>query len=162
MNGKNHIFIISIVLIGLWILFGLILNKDYFTITIILPSIILTLFPDIDQNFSMIGHRSIFTHNVILWIIIFYFNPTFLFILFILSTGIHCLLDCRWQSEKRRGFYTIKILQYPAFAFRHKESPTDIIIWRTKLGLNGSWSTVWLVINFIIAIGVVGWWLWIT
>jgi len=158
MNGKSHLLVISGVLLGLWIYFGLILNKEYFTISIVIVAIFITLFPDIDCRFSILGHRSILTHNIGLWIILFLFNPSFLFILFILSIGVHCLLDIRFNTRKRVGFYTIKILMRPAIGIFHKDAG-NITVWRTVWGMNGACSTIYLVLNFLCSIGILIYWL---
>lgn len=160
MNGKSHLLVISGVLIGLWILFGIVFDKPYFTISIVIVAIVITLFPDIDSRFSMLGHRSILTHNIGLWIILFLFNPSFLFILFIVSVGVHCLLDIRFNTRKRVGFYTVKILMRPAIGIFHKDAG-NITVWRTVWGMNGAMSTVFLVSNFLCSICILGWWLWL-
>ena len=161
MNGKSHLLIISLILIGLWIIFGIYLEKDYFTISIILPAIVITLFPDLDQRFSMFGHRSIITHNIGIWILIFLFNQSFLFILFIFSTGVHCLADCRFCTRKRVGFYTVKVWMYPSLSIFDKENKQNIVVWKTLFGLNGGWSTIWLVGNFVCSLIIFGWWVWL-
>ena len=155
MNGKSHLITTSLVLIGLWIVFGLVLNKDYFTISLVIVAIPITFFPDIDLKFNALGHRNFFTHSIILWCILFYFNPSFLFILFIFVNGLHCFADCRWNSRKRIGYYTVKIFMYMAFNIHHKDAD-NITVWRTVWGMNGACSTLYLILNFIISIIILG------
>jgi hypothetical protein len=76
-------------------------------------------------------------------------------------TGLHCFCDVRWNSRKRKGFYTIKIWMYgvPAVFVKDNENKEKLMIWKTLWGLNGAWSTIWLMANFLISITILGAWL---
>ena len=156
MNKKSHIIYSSIVLIGLWIICRFIFNKEYFTITLVIAAIPICLYNDIDTSINALGHRNLFFHSIILWVIIFLFNPTFLFILFIFASGLHCLLDVRYNSSKRTGFYTIKIWMRLSLSLLNMEKQ-----WKTLWGMSGAWSTVWLILQFLISIIFMGWFLYV-
>jgi len=131
MKGKWHFVFTTTFLILLWVIFGVVLQKPYFTITQIIAAVPISFFPDVDQNFSFLGHRNWFTHSIILWVIIYIFNPHFIFLTLQLGIGFHCLCDIRLRPEKQVGYYTIK--------------------WFKGKGLNGLQSTAWLNLNFWIS-----------
>lgn len=162
MNKKSHSIITAIFLIGLWIYVKYILNKDYFIWVFILPLIIIGSGPDFDQAWNAAGHRNFAFHSIIPEVILFLFILpykinflSFFFLLMIPIVGIHCLTDCRYNSRKRTGFYTIKILMRPAIGIFHKDTG-NITVWRTVWGLNGAASTIYLILNFIISIIILG------
>lgn len=139
MKGKWHFIFTTIFLIGLWVIFGLYLNKPYFTITQIIAAVPISFFPDVDQNFKMLGHRNWFTHSIMLWMIIYLFNLHFIFLIFMLGIGFHCLCDMRLRPSKQVGYYTIKWFGY--------RKPVNYVY----KGLNGTESTIWLFMNFLIS-----------
>jgi len=103
------------------------------TITLVFSAIIYSVIPDIDLIFKeYLGHRNIILHSIIPWFIIWCFNPYTTFVLNMSVVGVHCLLDCRWNRNKQRGFYTITT-------------------WNRCKRLNGRWSTVWLLSNFAVS-----------
>lgn len=148
MKGKGHFVCTTIFFIGLWIVFGLVLNKTYFTITQVLAAISISFFPDIDRNFKALGHRHWFTHSIILWEVVYAFNLHFEFLLLVLGVGFHCLCDIRINPKKQVGFYTIKLYGYKI------ENPDkkakERYIWKYK-SLDGATSTLLLNLNFWIA-----------
>lgn len=168
MNKKSHTIITAIFLVGLWIFVKYILKKEYFIWVFILPSIAIAWAPDIDQAVPMWGHRSCLTHSIIPEVVLFLFilpyeidMLSFLFLVWIPVIGLHDLADCRWNSRKRTGYYTIKVLMRPAFGFIHKETGKKITIWKTWWGLGGGASTLYLIINFIVSIIILGVFLWV-
>jgi len=131
MNLKGHIFWSCLIMIILWILIPDI------TITSILVSIPFTIFPDIDHNFG--SHRHFLPHSIILWIIVFIFNPSIITVMIVFGTGLHCLEDIK--PRKMKGFALITYWKYKKL-FKFKYS-----------------STLWLLINFINSVIILGWWL---
>lgn len=150
MNKKSHIITTSIVLIAFWLIFRFIFKKEYFTFTLVIASIPICLYNDIDTSIPAFGHRNFAFHSIIIWVIIFYFNQSFMFILFIFTAGLHDLCDIRFCSRKRVGFYTIKVWMRPSLSLFDKENKQNIIVWKTLFGLNGAWSTLYLILNFLI------------
>jgi len=134
MRGKYHLIVTMIFFLVIYLIFGVILEKHYITITVILTGVIFSFFPDIDQNFPIIGHRNIITHSIIFTLITYLLHPHFIFLLFNLAVGFHCLCDCRVRRSKMRGYYTIKLMK--------------------GRGLDGKWSTIWLLGNFIVSFGI--------
>ena len=168
MNKKSHILITLAFLIALWILVYIYLKKTYFPLLFIAVAVRVSWAPDADQSFSSMGHRNWMFHSIIydyiLFLLVSMYNIpllTFLFLLNVVVIGLHCLCDCRWQSRKRVGYYTVKIFMRPAFGFIHKESGKKIIIWKTLWGMNGACSTLWLVGNFLASLILLGAWLWL-
>ncbi len=143
LRGKHHFLWTTIFFIGLWLLFGIYLKKDYFTITQVIAAIPISFFPDVDKNFLVMGHRNWFSHSILLWIIIYIYNPYFIFLILMLGIGFHCLLDINFEKERQKGYYTIKW-----FGYSLKTSK-----WHYK-GLNGKNSTIWLFLNFFIALSL--------
>lgn len=139
MRGKGHLIWTTVFFVVLWVIFNLWFGKDYFTITQVIAAIPLSFFPDIDKNFGFLGHRSWFTHSIILWEIVYIFNPHFIFLIIILAIGFHCLCDIRIKRRKRTGFYTIKW-----FGILRPNGH-----WKYK-GMGGRNSTIWLMCNFIL------------
>jgi len=120
----------------IWIIFKFFIIRPEVTITLTLAAIPISFFPDVDQNFKKtLGHRNWFTHSIILWLIIYIFNIGDIMILtMMLGVGIHCLSDCRFRSEKQKGYYTIK--------------------WFKGKGLDGFGSTLYLTLNFIVSLSL--------
>jgi len=142
LNGNSYFITTSLFFIAIWLIFGIFFDKGYVTITQILAGVPLSFFPDIDHNFSFLGYRNLLTHSIIIWEIIYLFNPHFIFLLIILAVGFHCLCDTLWNKKKQHGFYTIKYIGL----FNEEKKR-----WRYK-GLSGGESTFWLASNFIVAI----------
>ena len=140
MRGKWHFVTTTIFIVFLWIIFGLWLGKPYFNITQVIAAIPISFFPDIDQNFKMLGHRNWFTHSIILWVVIYLFNPHFIFLLLMLGIGFHCLMDIRLQPKKQVGYYTIKWYGYRGTNLKYSYK-----------GMDGLLSTYYLTINFAIS-----------
>lgn len=135
MNGKWHFITTTIIFIALWIIFRFYFDKEYFTISQLIAAIPLTFFPDVDTNFKKtLGHRNWFMHSIILWVIIYILNPYFVFLAIVLAVGLHCLCDLRFCRQQQVGFYCIKVIG--------------------DWDLNGRWSTLWLVVNFIVAFAI--------
>jgi hypothetical protein len=160
-NKKCHVIYSTIILVGLWLIFRFYFGKEYFTITLVIAAIPMCLYSDIDCSIPPFGHRNWLFHSIIVWVVIFIFNPMFVFVLFIFAIGIHCLLDIRFCARKRVGFYTIKIWMIPTLSILDKENKQNIIVWKTLWGLNGAWSTLFLVANFLISIIILGWFLYV-
>jgi len=141
MDKKYHLLVAGIVFTVLWLVIPKI------QITDILFPIFVTLFPDIDHAFEKrLGHRSMWTHSIILPLLVFIFNPVSAYALILLSIGIH--LICDFKFSKRMGFYTIIILNI--YLSNKVKVP--------KYRLNGEQTSAWLVINFMIALGIFIWW----
>jgi len=141
MKGKYHLLTSIIFFIILW------LSIPKIKITEILMPIILSLYPDIDLKFTKyLGHRSIWTHSIIIPFIIFLFNPSPITILFIVSVGLHLACDLRFT--KQSGFYTIVILK--VYLSNKVHFP--------RYRLNGRHSTTWLAGNFIISMVILITW----
>ena len=139
MRGKYHLIFTFFFFIDLWLVFGIYIQKHYFTITLTLTGVIFSFFPDIDTNFKRLGHRNIFTHSVLFPEIVYLFSQNFLSLLFVLAVGFHCLCDMRIRKTKMRGYYTIKFIGVIRLTRLHYK------------GMNGTKSTVWLFLNFLIA-----------
>lgn len=127
---KFHVGFGLIYLIILTIIF------EKITITILIASMIYCIAPDLDKIWKPIGHRNFIFHGIIPYMFILIYNfesitLTTMVLMFSAAVGFHCLLDCRWMRKKQTGYYTIKINE--------------------RKGLNGIWSTVWLVGNFILS-----------
>jgi hypothetical protein len=165
MDKKSHTTITLVFLIVLWIIIKFILKKDYFLWIFIILSIPATWSPDIDKAFESAGHRSIIFHSIVFPVVCFYITLqynlavfSFYLLLTVVVVGLHCLCDIRFVRRKRVGFYTIKILQVPDISIWDRKNRKNIVVWKTKIGLNGFWSTVWLVCNFVVAMGLlIGW-----
>jgi len=99
-------------------------------ITMIFIPIAMVLFPDTDLKFNT--HRNFLFHSVIIWVIVWIYNPSLINALVVLSIGLHCLCDIRLSPKYWKGFYNIKL-------------------YRRSL-LKGLTSTLWLAINFIISV----------
>ncbi|MBD3196564.1 MAG: hypothetical protein GF317_16025 [Candidatus Lokiarchaeota archaeon] len=157
MRGKYHLILTTLFFLSLWGVFNIWLGKEYISITQILTAIPLSYFPDIDTNFKFLGHRNWFTHSIILWVGIYYFNPHSIFLLIVLAVGFHCLCDCRVKRSKQRGYYTIKILPI-VIMFRVDFYLRFIPLLKSGKvrykGLNGRNSTIWLLLNFIVSLGL--------
>jgi hypothetical protein len=126
MEGRNHLIIGSTFFIILWIIIPSIHISE------IIIAIFLSICSDIDLKFKKrMGHRSIWTHSIILPFIVFLFLPFTLTILFISSFGLHCSCDLKFR--KVGGTYTIKIIK----------------IFGKTIGLNYEQSTIWLLLNFL-------------
>lgn len=138
MNGKSHYRIVFITFLALWVIFRIVFNKPYFSIIDVLIATICGIAPDVDQFFKKLGHRNWFLHSIIPFLVGYYFNQHFIYLMFILATGIHCICDIRFVKDVQRGFYCIKIINLPKRKY--------------DITLNGRWSTVWLVSQFIIAV----------
>jgi hypothetical protein len=114
---------------------------DKITVTLCIAAFIYGLVPDLDQLKGIkqfIGHRWFLSHSIIIWIIVGVFNPDPIFVLIPAIIGFHCLMDVRWVRNQQKGYYTISIM--PG--------------WR----LNGFWSTIWLLVNFIVSFTfLIGW-----
>lgn len=158
MKGKYHLVFTTIFFLALWGFFNVFLQKEYLNITQVLAAIPLSYFPDIDTNFKALGHRNVFTHSIILWCIIYIFNPHIIYLLITLSVGFHCLCDCHLlKKDKRRGFYTIKLIPIVKLFTTHYALHIIPILKCGKVeykGLNGKWSTVWLLMNFVVGGGL--------
>lgn len=126
MRGKYHMFLTAIFFIPIILLLDGIRIHHY------LFPVALTLFPDSDNNF--VPHRNWLTHSIIPWSIIYFIEPTHIVLVAIVSIGFHCVCDIQLAKKKRTGWYTISF--YP---FKR---------------INGNWSTVWLMMNFIIAMTI--------
>lgn len=135
MKKQYHLITTTIFLIA----FAYIFEK--ITITLVMAAFVYCLVPDLDQLKGIkefVGHRFFLSHSIIIWVIIGIFNPDPIFILIPAVIGLHCLMDIRWVRNEQKGYYTI------CFFF--------------GLRLNGFWSTVWLLVNFIISfIFLIGW-----
>ena len=139
MKGKWHLIVAMLVFIPLWILIPAIQLTDIFY------PIVLTILPDIDLKFDSLGHRSVITHSLLIPLIVYVFNPYMVNLLIILSVGIHCSCDVTLKPKRWQGGYTIKVLKI--------RNPWRG--WMVKKSLNGNWSTVWLLSQFLLACGVV-------
>ena len=119
--------------VGFGLIFLIILTIIFeeITITILIASVIYCVAPDLDLIWKRIGHRNWLFHSIIPYMIVFMFNPTTMVLMFSATVGFHLLLDCRWVRKKQTGWYTIKIGK--------------------RKGLNGIWSTIWLLSNFILS-----------
>lgn len=134
MKGKYHLIISFIFFIVLWLLIPKINVTD-----IIFP-IFVTIFPDVDLKFKKIlGHRSIWTHSIILPLIVFIFTPEILQVLILIAIGLHLLCDIKFT--KMQGYATLIILNVyitPKIRF-------------PRYRLTGKQSNLWLLGNFIMA-----------
>jgi len=139
MRGKWHFVLTTLFLITLWLVFGIWLNKPYFTITQVIAAIPISFFPDIDQNFKFLGHRNWFTHSIVIWEFVYLFNLHFLPLTLMLGIGFHCLCDIRLRPKKQIGYYTIKW-----FGTKKKGR-------YSYPNMNGAYSTLWLNLNFWVA-----------
>lgn len=131
MKSKGHLFYNTIIFIVLWILI------DEVTFSSILLPIALSTFPDVDLHFK--SHRNVFTHSVIIWLVVVCFNYTLITVLCMLSVGFHLLLDIRIRRADMRGFYTLKIYGYKS-------------VFPGKFKNRGIFTTIWLIINCLISI----------
>lgn len=136
MNRNPH-WIIALIVFCIINLFS-----SQITTTLIMIPTAMSLFPDVDAGTRY--HRYWLCHSIIPWVIVWLFNPMLLTALICLGVGIHCLLDIHLNRAKMTGFYTIKLFRVLKL---HLGS------WEYKMiGLNGIKSTLWLFINFLIAI----------
>ena len=123
------------------LLFTLIFKE--ITISIMWISIIYGIASDLD-NLNVkwfkthITHRHWLFHSIIVPIIVFLFNPHILMLMPITAIGFHCLLDCRYNRSKQRGYYTIKLFR--------------------GYGLDGFKSTIWLLLNYTISLIITIFW----
>lgn len=141
MDKKYHLLVASIVFIILWIFIPKIHITDIFF------PIFMTIFPDIDLAFEKrLGHRSMWTHSIILPLLVFIFNPISAYALILLSIGIHLLCDLRFT--KKMGFYNIIILNIYLSNMVHFP----------RYRLKGNQTSAWLVVNFLIALIIFIWW----
>lgn len=134
MDFDNHHFVAFGVFIVLWLL----LPEVMFS-AILLP-IFLATAPDVDLKlkFKMDSHRNIFFHSLFFPAIILIFNQDIYFMLCTLSFGLHCLCDIRFR--KVGGYYTLKF-------FKNKS-------------IGGYWfATIWYILNFLISLGLLIFWL---
>lgn len=128
MNRLAHFIAGIIFFLVLWGLFELI------TLSLILIPIAMVLFPDVDAGTKI--HRHFLTHSIIAWFGVWLYNPSILTALVCVAIGFHCLCDINGLNPKRwRGSYTIKFTTY---------------------GLNGKLSTLWLFMNFILSLIILG------
>jgi len=135
MDKKYHLLMAGSVFVLLWLFIPIIQITD-----IIFP-VFITIFPDVDQAFrKRLGHRSMWTHSVILPLLVFIFNPTTTYVLILLSIGIHLICDLRFT--KQMGFYNIIILK--VYLSNKVHFP--------KYRLNGQQTTAWLIVNFLVAL----------
>lgn len=143
MDKKYHLLVAGIVFSILWLVIPKIQVTD-----IIFP-VFLTIFPDIDLAFEKrLGHRSMWTHSIILPLLIFLFNSISAYALILLSIGIHLACDVD-IFRKKGGFYTIVILNM--YLSNKVKVP--------KYRLKSVQSTVWLIVNFFISLSIFIWWL---
>ena len=136
MNIKHHFGTTFICLFILW-LFSLYFDLGI-TITSIIVALTFCLFPDFDLRAGT--HRNFLAHSITIWIIVFAFNPSIITVMMCVGTGFHCIEDIRFRKSKMRGYYTIKLIG-------------------NKQLLSGYLSTLYLIINFIISIILLGAWL---
>lgn len=140
MDKKYHLLVAGITFIFLWLFVPKIQITD-----IIFPAF-LTIFPDIDQAFpKRLGHRSIWTHSIILPLLVFLFNPTPAYALILFSIGLHLILD--FKFTKRMGFYNIII--WNIYLSNKVKVP--------KYRLKSVQTTIWLVGNFLISLFIFTW-----
>ena len=145
MKGRWHLLVGLAVFIPLWVLIPKI------QLTEIIFPIVLSTFPDLDLGFKSLGHRSALTHSLLLPLIVYLFNPYMDYLLIILTVGIHLMCDTRFAKGKRKGFYCIKILRIKKLMY-HSTTEGVELVWKTKWGLNGFWSTIFLQLQFIISV----------
>lgn len=127
MKGKQHLLASSLFFLGLyWAI-------EAITLSMIFAPIVLTLYPDIDQHLG--SHRNWFFHSILLWVILFWFNPEMLYLLFIVAVGFHCLCDITPFPSKWTGYYCVKWWKHGLF----------------PAGKKGGMSTGWYLGNFILA-----------
>jgi len=129
MKKEYHMFGTLFFLISLAFIF------EKITVTMIIASFIYCLVPDLDQLPELkkvIGHRNFLLHSIILWFIVYIFNPYPIFILIMSVVGLHCLQDVHFSKKKMRGYYTIKIT-------------------KDFGNFKGIRSTIWLLSNFTIS-----------
>lgn len=134
MDGREHLIIGFLFFIIIWIFIPII------RITDIIIAIFISICPDVDLKFpKRLGHRSVWTHSIILPLILFIFQPMTMTVLFIVSFGLHCACDLRFK--RIGGKYTIKIIK-----LGH------------TIGLDYDGSTVWLLGNFLFSLLIlIGW-----
>lgn len=105
--------------------------------------IIMGISPDLDYGEN---HRFWLFHSIILPLIAYILYPNFLVLLILLAMGHHCLLDTILQLlniKKASGYYTICLV--PSYSL-------NFILFKIKtrsIRLNGYWSTLWLLGNFL-------------
>ena len=141
MKGSWHYIIGIVVFTILWLVI------DEIKLTMIFIPIALSLFPDADLKLN--SHRNFLFHSVILWLVVFIFNPSLMMALVCLSIGIHCISDITLIPSAWKGFYTLKLVgNRPFFMFIK--------------GCRGLLTTLWLLVNFIISviIVVIALWVW--
>lgn len=141
MDKKYHLLISGITFTFLWLFIPKIQITD-----IVFP-VFLTIFPDIDLAFEKrLGHRSMWTHSIILPLLVFLFNPISAYTLVLLSIGLH--LACDFKFTKRMGFYNIIILNI------YLSNKVKVPRYR----LNGKQTSAWLIANFLLALTIFMWW----
>jgi hypothetical protein len=127
MKGIWHIISSSVVLLTLWILL------DEITITLILIALPFTIFPDVDLKFD--SHRNFLFHSIIIWVIVWWFNPSLLTALIVFGTGLHLLGDITLFPSTWKGYYTLKFIRHSFFWFSKDK--------------RGVYTTIWLLLNFL-------------
>ena len=134
MKGSYHYLIGTVVFTVLWLLI------DEIKFTMIFIPIALSLFPDTDLKLN--SHRNFLFHSIILWVVVLMYNPSLIMALICLSVGIHLLFDITLNPSAWKGFYTLKLVgNKPFFIFSRNG--------------RGLWTTLWLLINFIISVVIV-------
>ena len=144
MKGKWHFILTTILFVTIWIVFKLVLNVEWLQLPYLIAAIPWCWFPDVDSNFNSLGHRNFWSHNIIVPFFMYLFVPHPIVLASVVAVGFHCLCDIRLNREKWKGKYCVKFLKRKNL-FRG---------WVTVLSLNGKWSTVYLLVQFVISITI--------
>ena len=131
MKFEYHLISGFVIFILLWILIPTI------TITAIIVGLVFVVLPDTDLKFK--SHRNFIAHSIIIWVIVFVFNPSVITLAMIQGIAIHCAFDLKFKRSGMTGFYCISF-------------------WGYKKMLNGIQSTIWLWCNVIATVLITAWW----
>lgn len=108
------------------------------------------IYPDGDHKLKNTPHRHFLFHSIIItsifWVIsLLYPMLALLIALMNFSIGIHLICDIHVKRAKMIGTYTIKFIRVRKFKLKKEHK---------IYGLNGMHTTEWLVVNFIVSVGI--------
>lgn len=130
MNRSWHLVIGILTLLVLW---G---QLEPIELTMIFIPMAFTIFSDVDVGTPY--HRNFLTHSIMIWFVVWWYNPMIITALVCLAVGLHCLLDITLWPSSWTGFYLIRFGKHGLFWF--------------KKGKQGLLSTLWLIGNFVLSV----------